>query len=112
MAPSPRAEEMAKSIFSVKELLLVAFFLSVGLHGTPDPATVGLALLLLALVPVKAVLFAVLLRACGFRVRTATRAAGSLASFSEFALIVVVAGASAGRAGTRAAWSCCPRRWP
>ena len=95
MAPSPRAEEMAKSIFSIKELLLVAFFLSVGLHGTPDPATVGLALLLLALVPVKAVLFAVLLRACGFRVRTATRAAGSLASFSEFALIVVVAGTAA-----------------
>ncbi len=95
MAPSRRAEEMAKSIFSVKELLLVAFFLSVGLHGTPDPATVGLALLLLALVPVKAVLFAVLLRACGFRVRTASRAAGSLASFSEFALIVVVAGTAA-----------------
>ena len=95
MAPSPRAEEMAKSIFSVKELLLVAFFLSVGLHGTPDPATMGLALLLLALVPIKAVLFAVLLRASGFRVRTASRAAGSLASFSEFALIVVVGGASA-----------------
>ena len=96
LAPSARAEEMAKSIFSVKELLLVAFFLSVGLHGAPDPSTIVLAALLLALLPIKAALLGVLLRACGFRVRTATRTATSLASFSEFALILVVAGASAG----------------
>ncbi|MCY7399935.1 MAG: cation:proton antiporter [Nocardioides sp.] len=96
MAPSPRAEEMAKSIFSVKELLLVAFFLSVGLHGAPDASSILLAGVLLALLPLKAALLGVLLRACGFRVRTATRTAVSLASFSEFALIVVVAGASAG----------------
>lgn len=96
LAPSPRAEEMAKSIFSVKELLLVAFFLSVGLHGAPDASTLLLAVVLLALLPVKAALFGVLLRACGFRVRSATRTAASLTSFSEFALIVVVAGTSAG----------------
>jgi len=96
LAPSPRAEEMAKSIFSVKELLLVAFFLSVGLHGAPDASTVALAAVLLVLLPLKAALFGLLLRACGFRVRSATRTAASLTSFSEFALIVVVAGASAG----------------
>jgi predicted Kef-type K+ transport protein len=96
LAPSPRAEEVAKSVFSVKELLLVAFFLSVGLHGAPDASGIALAVALVALVPLKATLFALLLRACGFRVRTATRAAVSLASFSEFALIVVVAAASAG----------------
>lgn len=96
LAPSSRAEEMAKSIFSVKELFLVAFFLSVGLHGAPDASTFMLAGALLALLPAKAALHGVLLRACGFRVRTATRTASSLASFSEFALIIVVAGTSAG----------------
>lgn len=99
LAPSPRAEEVAKSVFSVKELLLVAFFLSVGLHGAPDASGIVLAMALVALVPVKAALFALLLRASGFRVRTATRAAASLASYSEFALIVVVAAASAGALG-------------
>jgi predicted Kef-type K+ transport protein len=99
LAPSARAEEVAKSVFSVKELLLVAFFLSVGLHGAPDASGVVLAVALVALVPVKAALFALLLRASGFRVRTATRAAASLASYSEFALIVVVAAASAGALG-------------
>ena len=96
LASSPRAEEIAKSILSVKELLLVAFFLSVGLHGAPDASHIVVAAVLLALLPVKAVLLGVLLRACGFRVRTAIRTTVSLASFSEFALIVVVAGASAG----------------
>jgi glutathione-regulated potassium-efflux system ancillary protein KefC len=96
LASSPRAEEVAKSLFAVKELLLVAFFVSVGLHGTPDGSTAALAALLLVLVPVKAIVHGVLLRASGFRVRTATRTAASLASFSEFALIVVVAGASSG----------------
>ncbi len=72
LAPSARAEEVAKSVFSVKELLLVAFFLSVGLHGAPDASGIVLAVALVALVPVKAALFALLLRASGFRVRTAS----------------------------------------
>jgi len=96
LAPSSRAEEVAKSVFSVKELLLVAFFLSVGLHGAPDASGLLLAVAVVALVPLKAALFVLLLRAAGFRVRTATRGAASLASFSEFALIVVVAASSAG----------------
>ncbi len=95
LAPSSRAEEVAKSVFSVKELLLVAFFLSVGLHGAPDASGIALAGALVALVPLKAVLFGLLLRAAGFRVRTATRGAAALASFSEFALIVVVGATSA-----------------
>lgn len=96
LSPSGRAEELAKSVFSVKELLLVGFFLSVGLNGAPDASGIVLALALVALVPVKTALYGVLLRASGFRVRTATRSALSLASFSEFALIVVAAGVASG----------------
>lgn len=96
LSPSSRAEELAKSVLSVKELFLVAFFLSIGLHGAPDASGILLALVLVALIPAKTALYAVLLRASGFRVRTASRSALSLASFSEFALIVVAAGVGAG----------------
>lgn len=90
LAGTSRADEMAKSLFSVKELLLVAFFVSVGLHGTPTLQHFGLALLLMVLVPVQGLLYAPLLRWCGFRVRTATHAGVALATFSEFALVVGV----------------------
>src|SRR5690606_23714895 len=90
LAGTPRADEMAKSLFSVKELLLVAFFVSVGLHGTPSVQHLALALLLMVLVPIQGLMYAPLLRACGFRVRTATHAGVALATFSEFALVVGV----------------------
>lgn len=96
LAPAARSEEMSKSILSVKDLLLVAFFLSVGLHGTPRATDLGAALLLLLLVPAKTLLYAGLLRWSGFRVRTATHTSATLASFSEFALIVAAAGVAAG----------------
>ncbi len=96
LGSSARAEEMSKSIFSVKELLLVAFFLSVGLRGTPGLGDFALALVLLTLVPLKGILFTLFLRVSGLRVRTSTYTATSLATYSEFSLIVVVAGTSAG----------------
>lgn len=90
LSGTPRADEMAKSLFSVKELLLVGFFVSVGLHGTPSWQDLGLAVMLMALVPLQGLVYAPLLRACGFRVRTATHAGVALATFSEFALVVGV----------------------
>jgi glutathione-regulated potassium-efflux system ancillary protein KefC len=90
LAGTSRADEMSKSLFSVKELLLVAFFVSVGLHGTPTLQHFGIALLLMVLVPIQGLLYAPLLRWCGFRIRTATHAGVALATFSEFALVVGV----------------------
>jgi predicted Kef-type K+ transport protein len=36
IANHPKASELAKSLFSFKELMLVGFFLSVGMQGLPD----------------------------------------------------------------------------
>ncbi|HWJ66723.1 MAG TPA: cation:proton antiporter family protein [Nocardioides sp.] len=91
LAGAPRSDELAKSIFTVKELLLVGFFLSIGLAGIPSVGGLGIALLLLLLLPVQGLTFALLFWACRFRRRTAVLTGTVLANFSEFGLIVVVA---------------------
>jgi len=91
LATAPRADELAKSIFTVKELLLVGFFVSVGLTDAPDAGEFLLACALLALLPLKAVGFAVLFWGARFRRRTSVLTALTLTNFSEFGLIVVVA---------------------
>jgi len=89
LATHPRAGELAKSLFAVKDLLLVGFFVSIGLGGLPTPAELGVGLALLLLLPLKAMGFAALLWAFGFRRRTAVLTGVALANFSEFGLIVI-----------------------
>lgn len=91
LASHPASSGLARTLFSVKDLLLVAFFVSIGLSGLPSPAEVAVALLLLLLLPLKALLYAVLLWLCRVRRRTAVFTGTALANFSEFGLIVVVA---------------------
>lgn len=91
LAGHPRAGELSKSLFELKDLLLVAFFVSIGLADAPSPVELGVALALVLLLPLKAVGFAVLLWACRLRRRTSVLTGLSLANFSEFGLIVVVA---------------------
>jgi predicted Kef-type K+ transport protein len=88
LAPSPAAESLSKSLFAVKELLLVGFFLSIGLTAVPTLQTFGMAVLVVVLVPVKAALFMAIFAGFKLRWRTATLASLSLATFSEFGLIV------------------------
>jgi len=94
LASHPGAADLSKSLFSLKELLLVGFFLSIGFTGVPTVEHLVLAAGLLLLIPVKAAGFAVLLWAHGLRRRTAVRTATTLANFSEFGLIVAVAAGS------------------
>lgn len=90
LAGHPRSPELAKSLFSLKDLLLVGFFVSIGLSGLPTAAELGVGLaLLLAVLPLKALGFAALLWLTGFRRRTAVLTGVALANFSEFGLIVV-----------------------
>jgi predicted Kef-type K+ transport protein len=91
LASHPGSGELSKTLFSVKELLLVGFFLSIGFIGLPSTEHLLVALLLLLLLPVKAAGFAVLLWSMGLRRRTAVHAGTALANFSEFGLIVTVA---------------------
>ncbi len=89
LAGHPKAVELSKSLWSLKEVFLVGFFLQIGLLGWPSLATLGGATLLALLLPLKAGLFFLILVAFRLRARTAFLTALALASYSEFALIVV-----------------------
>ncbi len=96
LASHPASSELARSLFHLKELLLVGFFVSIGLTGLPDLPTVEVALLMLLLLPLKAVLWIGLLSLMRIRYRSAILAGLSLMNYSEFGLIVVSVGVTAG----------------
>jgi Trk K+ transport system NAD-binding subunit len=79
-----------------KDLMLVAFFVQIGLHGTPHALEIGLALLLLLLLPFQVAAYAAVLWAMRLRRRTSFLAALVLSNYSEFGIIVAVVGATAG----------------
>jgi len=96
LASHPKASELGKTLFALKELLLVGFFVSIGFTGLPSVNDLILAGLILLLVPLKAVGFVLFLWWRGLRHRTSVLAGVALANYSEFGLIVIAAGVSAG----------------
>lgn len=96
LASHPGAGEMSRSLMSFKDLALVAFFLEIGLHGTPTLQHAAMALGLLVLLPIQALGFAVLLWTLRLRRRTAILAGLVLGNFSEFGIIVASVGAESG----------------
>jgi predicted Kef-type K+ transport protein len=96
MAGHPKSSELAKSLFSLKELMLVGFFLSVGMQGLPTGPLVLTALVLCALLPLKTGLYYAIAVRLGLRSRNALFASLSLANYSEFGLIVAVLGVAQG----------------
>ncbi len=96
LAGHAKASELAKSLMGFKDLLLVGFFLSIGLSGTPSLAALGVALLLVLAVPCKVALFMLLLTRFRLRARSSLLSSLSLANYSEFGLIVAAVGAANG----------------
>ncbi len=92
LAQHPRAPELAKTLLDVKDLLLVGFFLSVGLAGPPTLTALGVAAFLCLAVPLKSALFFGLLCRFRLRARNAFLASLSLTNYSEFGLIVAAVG--------------------
>ncbi len=90
------ASQLARQLLGFKDLFLVGFFLSIGLSGPLSWNAVGIAMLLLLLVPVKTSLFFWLMSRFHLRNRTSLLASLSLANYSEFGLIVAAIGASNG----------------
>lgn len=88
LAGHAEAGDLAKKLWGLKEVLLVAFFLQIGLAGIPTRDQALEAAGLLALLPLQGVLFFGLLLLVGLRARTAFVAALALTTYSEFALIV------------------------
>ncbi len=88
LASHPLAADVSKRLLGFKDLLLVGFFLSIGMSGDLTVSAVLIALLLAVLVVFKVVLFFVLFTRFKLRARTATLSALTLANYSEFGLIV------------------------
>jgi glutathione-regulated potassium-efflux system ancillary protein KefC len=96
IASHPKSGELAKSLLGLKDLFLVGFFLTIGLTAAPDFDMVPVVLVLVALLVVKGFLFEQLLLAFRLRARTALLGSLSLASYSEFGLIVAAIAAKSG----------------
>ncbi len=84
----PKAKELSAALLSIKDLLLVGFFVTIGLTGAPSLADLGVAAGLALLLPVKGVLYMVLFTRFGLRSRSAWLASLGLTPYSEFGLIV------------------------
>ncbi|MFY2787145.1 cation:proton antiporter family protein [Rhodococcus sp. MALMAid1271] len=92
LASHPASSELSRSLFHIKELLLVGFFVSIGLSGLPDLPSIGIALLMVLLLPIKSALYLGLFTMMKLRYRTSVLAGLSLMNYSEFGLIVVSVG--------------------
>jgi glutathione-regulated potassium-efflux system ancillary protein KefC len=99
VANHPKASELAKSLFSFKEIFLIGFFLKIGLSGAPGFEALGIAALFVLVVPFKVALFFLLLTHFKLRARTSLLGSFSLANYSEFGLIVGAIGTANGWIG-------------
>ena len=88
LSSHPRAKELSESLWGLKEIFLVGFFLQIGMSGLPGWSDLAWALAFLLLLPAKGVLFFFILILFRLRARSAFLAAVSLSAYSEFGLIV------------------------
>ena len=84
----PKSKELSASLLSIKDLLLVGFFVTIGLTGAPTFVDLGVAAALALLLPLKGILYIVLFTGFGMRARSAWLATLGLTPYSEFGLIV------------------------
>ncbi|MCR8916069.1 sodium:proton exchanger [Marinobacter panjinensis] len=88
LANHPRSQELAKSLWSVKEVFLVGFFLQIGIGGLPDGEALVFAVVAAIVLPLKGMLFFFLLLLFRLRARSGFLSSLSLTNYSEFGLIV------------------------
>lgn len=91
-----KATEINKSLMSFKDIFLIGFFLSIGFSAIPTLEMLGLAVLLILIIPIKFALFFGLMSLLKIRCRTAYLSALALSNFSEFGLIVAAISVSNG----------------
>jgi predicted Kef-type K+ transport protein len=93
LANHPRAAEVSASLMSFKDIFLVGFFLNIGLSSSLDLQGALIAIAFVCVLPFKVGLFFWLLTRFRLRARSAGLASLSLATYSEFGLIVGAIGA-------------------
>lgn len=96
LAPHVAAGPLAKSLFNLKELFLICFFISLGLNAQPSWELLGLAVLLVLILPLKSVLYLAIFMLFRMRTRSSVLATLSLTNYSEFGLIVGAVAVSQG----------------
>jgi predicted Kef-type K+ transport protein len=94
IAGHPRASELSKALFGFKELMLVGFFLSIGMTGLPTLEMLGASVLLCLLLPLKTGIYHLIVSRFGLRARTCLFSSLTLTNFSEFGLIVTAIAAA------------------
>ena len=92
----PKAKEVSKSLMGITDLLLVGFFLQIGLQGAISMQGLLWALFFIALLPLKSLAFFGILTRFRLRARTSWMAGLTLSTYSEFGLIVMALGVSKG----------------
>ena len=85
----PKSKELSKSLMGLTDLLLVGFFLQIGLQGSITMEALLWSLFLILLLPFKSLAFFIILTRFHLRVRTAWMAGMNLSTYSEFGLIVL-----------------------
>ena len=88
LAKHKRAIELSNSLWAIKEIFLVGFFLQIGIGGLPDAHAMLFAGAIALLLPLKGALFFFLFLLFRLRARSAFLSAASLTNYSEFGLIV------------------------
>lgn len=88
LASHSKATEINKSLMSFKDIFLIGFFLSIGFSAIPTLEMLGLAVLLVLVIPVKFALFFSFMSLLKIRCRTAYLSSLALSNYSEFGLIV------------------------
>ncbi len=88
LAKHKRATELSNSLWAIKEVFLVGFFLQIGIGGLPDMSAMLFAGAVALLLPLKGALFFFLFLLFRLRARSAFLSASSLTNYSEFGLIV------------------------
>ncbi len=91
-----KANELAKSLFNLKDLFLIGFFLSIGLGGLPGVDMIIIAAILAVLCVIKPLLFFFMMVGLKLRARTSLLASLALHNYSEFGLVVGVMAVQAG----------------
>lgn len=96
LANSTKGRELAKALLTIKDLLLVGFFLSIGQYGLPGDEAWMLAILFTLLLIAKPVAYFLLLTRFHLRAQTSWLGAAVLTQYSEFGLIVTSIATAAG----------------
>lgn len=95
-ASHKKAGELAKSLLNFKDLMLVGFFLTIGLNAHLSMEAAIAALLIVLILPLKVALYYLMTNIFRLRARTSLLNSFTLSNFSEFGLIVCALAATSG----------------